>query len=176
MDGELAQMFDLENARDFYAKLLVEFDDFMDDQSSARHAMNCAITAHHMYDWVWADFLRDDVELRTRLRIGSRLNEFANWCEKKSPWFTVVQQISNGTKHFIRKNTEGFVEIGGFGRGGFGQGPFGKSYLALDMHTEDARYLPLSHIFEAVIRFWRDMLIECGRGVDLPTGRTKLSD
>jgi hypothetical protein len=176
MDDELAKMFDLENARDFYAKLLAEFDDFMGDQSSARHAMNCAITAHHMYDWVWVDFLRDDVALRARLGIGNRLSEFASWCEEKSAWFAVVQQISNGTKHFIRKNAESFEEIGGFGGGGFGQGPFGESYLALDMQTEHVRYLPLSHIFEAVVRFWRDILIECGHGADLPSGRTKLSD
>ena len=37
-------MFDIKNAIDFYAKLLAEFDDFMADQASARHAMNCAIT------------------------------------------------------------------------------------------------------------------------------------
>jgi hypothetical protein len=54
-------MFDINNSRDFYAKLLADFDDFMESADSARHAMNCAITAHHVHDWVWSDYLKNDV-------------------------------------------------------------------------------------------------------------------
>ena len=51
-------MFDINNARDFYQK--EDFDDYMQRPDSARHAMNCAITAHHMADWVWGDFVKGD--------------------------------------------------------------------------------------------------------------------
>lgn len=66
--------------------------------------------------------------------------------------------------------------MAGYGMGGFGEGPFGKSYLAIDMQTEDARFLPLSHVFEVVVRFWRDFFKVCGKGEGLPVGMTPLSD
>ena len=168
-------MLDINNSIDFYVKLLAEFDDFIADQESARHAMNCAITAHHMYDWIWADFLKDNEVLRRRLGIGNKKSDFAAWASEKSPWFAVVQGISNGSKHFIRQY-EGIEQVAGYGMGGFGEGPFGKSYLAIDMQTEDARFLPLSHVFEVVIRFWRDFFKACGKGEELPVGKTPLSD
>lgn len=83
-------MFDINNSVDFYAKLLAEFDDFMADQASARHAINCAITAHHMHDWIWTDFLKDNDALRRKLGIGNKKSDFAAWAGEKSVWFTVV--------------------------------------------------------------------------------------
>jgi hypothetical protein len=46
-------MFDINNSKDFYAKLVADFDDYMQNLDSARHAVNCAITAYHVHDWVW---------------------------------------------------------------------------------------------------------------------------
>jgi hypothetical protein len=96
-------MFDINNSVDFYAKLLAEFDDFAADNSSSRHAMNFCITAHHLYDWVWGDFLKKDDALRQKLGVGKRKEDFAKWIEEHSVWFTLCQEISNGSKHFIRE-------------------------------------------------------------------------
>ena len=168
-------MLDINNSIDFYAKLLAEFDDFMEDQASARCAMNCAITAHHMHDWVWSDFLKEDDGARMRLGIGHKKSEFAAWISEKSIWFAMVQGISNGSKHFIRQYDDRIEKIAGYGMGSFGQGPYGQTYLAIDTHAEHARYLPLSHVFEAVVRFWRDFFKACGKGENLPIGKTTLS-
>jgi len=65
-------MFDINNARDFYQKLLEDFDDYMQRPDSARHAMNCAITAHHMADWVWGDFVKGDAALKAKLGIKKK--------------------------------------------------------------------------------------------------------
>ena len=48
-------MFDLVTAHHFYAMLVEDFDDFMAEPHSARRAVHCAITAHHLLDWVWHD-------------------------------------------------------------------------------------------------------------------------
>ena len=120
--------------------------------------------------------LKDDDALRRRLGIGNKKSDFAAWAGEKSPWFTVVQGISNGSKHFIRQYDKGIEQVAGYGMGGYGQGPFGKSYLAIDMQTEDARFLPLSFVFEVVIRFWRDFFKACGKGAELPVGKTPLSN
>jgi hypothetical protein len=53
-------MFDIKTSRDFYEKLLDDYYDFQQDESSARLAINCAITAYHMHEWVWGDYSVDD--------------------------------------------------------------------------------------------------------------------
>jgi hypothetical protein len=98
-------MFDITNSRDFYQKLLEDFDDFMGQRDSARHAMNCAITAHHMADWVWGDFVKNGVALKAKLGIKDK-NDFTRWIDSQTVWYGPVQGISNGSKHFIREEAK----------------------------------------------------------------------
>jgi hypothetical protein len=129
-------MFDINNSRDFYQKLLEDFDDFMDHMDSARHGMNCAITAHHMADWVWVDFLKGDVALRAELGIKDK-EGFMRWIDAHSVWYGIAQSISNGSKHFLRDQAIGTARIDGFGAGPFGVGPFGIGYLLVDLGGDD---------------------------------------
>jgi hypothetical protein len=168
-------MFDINSARDFYQKLLDDFDDFMQQLDSARHAMNCAITAHHMADWVWGDFVKGDTALKAKLGIKDK-NEFMAWIDSQTVWYALVQSISNGSKHFIRENAKGTQKVQGNGMGGFGQGPFGMSYLAVEVGQTDPKNMELSMLFEVVIRFWRDFLTQHGPYNPLPKSKTKLSD
>lgn len=168
-------MFDINNACDFYQKLLDDFDDFMQQMDSARHAMNCAITAHHMADWVWGDFVKGDAALKAKLGVKDK-NDFMAWIDRQTVWFGLVQSISNGSKHFIRENAKGTQKVQGFGMGGFGQGPFGMSYLAVKVSQTDPQNMELSLLFEVVIRFWRDFLTGHGPYNPVPKGKTKLSD
>lgn len=167
-------MFDISNARDFYQKLLDDFDDFMQQPDSARHAMNCAITAHHMADWVWGDFVKGDAMLMSKLGVKDKNNSMT-WIDSQTIWYSLVQSISNGSKHFIRENAKGTQKVQGYGMGGFGQGPFGMSYLAIEVSQTDPKNMELSMLFEVVIRFWRDFLTQCGP-YPLPKAKTKLSD
>jgi hypothetical protein len=170
-------MFDINNSRDFYQKLLEDFDDFMGHQDSARHGMNCAITAHHMADWVWVDFLKTDAALRMKMGIKNR-SDFKSWIDSQSVWYAMVQDISNGSKHFLRDQSVGTARIGGYGQGGYGMGPYGMGYLTVDLGGSDPtqQLLPFALLLEVVIRFWRDFLNQYGpyKG-DLPEGKTQLS-
>ncbi|UWU66111.1 hypothetical protein [Bradyrhizobium sp. NC92] len=168
-------MFDINNSRDFYQKLLEDFDDYMEHQDSARHAMNCAITAHHLADWVWGDFSKDDDALKAKLEVKD-IHDFRRWIDTQTVWYGVVQGLSNGSKHFIRKAAEGTHKIGGFGMGGFGQGPYGMSYLAIEVSDTDPKLLPVSLLLEVVIRFWRDFLKQHGPYDSLPKGKVTLMD
>ncbi len=168
-------MFDINNSRDFYQKLLEEFDDCIGQQASARHAMNCAITAHHMADWVWGDFVKGDAALKAKLGIKKK-DDFMAWISKTNIWYDLVQAISNGSKHFIRENAQGTVKVEGFGMGGFGQGPVGMSYLAIQVSETDPKNLPIAHLLEVVVRFWRDFLrLYSPYASDMPVGQTQLS-
>jgi hypothetical protein len=147
----------------------------MGRQESARHAMNCAITAHHLADWVWGDFVKNDAALKAKLGIKDK-EDFMRWIDKQTVWYGLVQSISNGSKHFIRNAAEGTVKVEGYGTGGFGQGPFGMSYLAIEVSPTEPRFLPVSHLLEVVIRFWRDFLrLFSPYAADVPVGKTELS-
>jgi hypothetical protein len=168
-------MFDINNSREFYQKLLEDFDDYMHHLDSARHAMNCAITAHHMADWVWGDFIKGDAALKAKLGLKDK-DDFMRWIDSQTVWYGVVQGLSNGSKHFIRKAAEGTQKVEGWGMGGYGQGPYGMSYLAIEVSATEPRYLPMDQLLEVVIRFWRDFLRMYGPYESLPEGETKLSE
>jgi hypothetical protein len=53
-------MFNITTCRDFHSKLSADFDDFAKEQDSARLALNCIITAYHLHEWVWGDWLKTD--------------------------------------------------------------------------------------------------------------------
>jgi hypothetical protein len=167
-------MFDINNSCDFYQKMLEDFDDYMQQQDSARLAMNCAITAHHMADWVWGDFLKGNAILKAKLGIKTK-DDFMAWIDGQTDWYELVQSISNGSKHFIRQASTEIVKYGGWGEGGFGHGPFGADYLAIRLHGPEVwQSLPLTILFEGVICFWRDFLRKHGPYDPLPEGRAKL--
>ena len=86
----------------------------MQHLDSARHAMNCAVTAHHMADWVWGDFVKGDAALKTNLGVKDK-NDFMAWIDGQTVWYGLVQSISNGSKHFIRDNAKGTQKVQGFG-------------------------------------------------------------
>lgn len=172
-------MFDLVTAHDFYAMLVEDFDDFMAEPHSARRAVHCAITAHHLLDWVWHDQIAPSSELRAQLGVQS-LKEFADWVNSRSIWMQFVHEIANGTKHVRGKQSFETMRVAAapfsFGtiHAGFGEGAWdgpvryvegsipvglnGKGYLLIDFGEEavEHRWLPAGHLLEVVVRFWRD--------------------
>ncbi len=133
--------------------------------------MNCAITAHHMADWVWGDFVKGGAALKAKLGIKDK-EDFMRWIDTQTVWYGLVQGISNGSKHFIREAAEGTVN----GMGGFGQGPYGMSHLAIQVSETDPKNLTIAELLEVIIRFWRKFLRDYGPYKDLPEGKTQLSE
>lgn len=106
-------------------------------------------------------------------------DDFVRWINSQSVWFGMVQEISNGSKHFGRRSSFDTRRITGYGMGGYGVGPYGHSYLEID-HGEDAgehRFMIVADLLEVVVRFWRDFLGRYSPYLsDLPKGKTKLMD
>ena len=48
--------FQIQNSTDFFSKLVEELNDFKNDPTSSRKAVNCAMTAWHMIDWIYNEF------------------------------------------------------------------------------------------------------------------------
>lgn len=165
-------MFDIMTSRDFYAKLVADFDDYMSAPDSSRHALNCAITAFHLYEWVWGDWLKTDYVVQKALGIRNQ-KTFLEWITRASPWFVAVRDLANGTKHFIRDQGFETMRIGGYGAGAYGVGPYGRAYLLIDFGEDAAehRWLPAQHLLEVVVRFWRDFFKKYRPDMDIPVSK-----
>ena len=70
-------------------------------------------------DWVWGEFVKGDAALKAKLAIKDK-EDFMRWIDTQTVWYGLVQGISNGSKHFIRKAAEGTVKVEGYGMGGYG--------------------------------------------------------
>jgi hypothetical protein len=103
-------MFDINNSRDFYQKLLEDFDDYMQQQDSARHAMNCAITAHHMADWVWGDFVKGDAALKAKLGVKDKA-AFMNWIDSQTIWYGQDTREPHGMPTLPSANAKSDVRV-----------------------------------------------------------------
>ncbi|MFG1391627.1 hypothetical protein [Xanthobacter agilis] len=164
-------MFDIRSARDLLDKLEADFADYANESDSARLALNCSITAFHLHEWVWGDWLKSDRETRDALGIQSP-KEFLQWIDKTCVWFPTIQALTNGTKHFGRPKGFDGIRVSrmpfmfdtpnaGFDQGCWdGPEPYvtgEDSYLLIDYGSEagEHRWYPVAALLEAVVRFWR---------------------
>jgi hypothetical protein len=177
LDAWSGAMFDLKTSRDFYEKLLEDFADLQDSPNSARLAINCAITAYHMHEWVWGDWLKADYATWKELGIRDK-NSFLAWIDDNEPWFELMQDICNGSKHFDRKANERTNASGGFDRDAFDQSAFDAQHLEIEVEVRGKKSWVLAEIvIESVVKFWRDFFQEPSPYKDnLPTSRAHFTD
>jgi hypothetical protein len=166
-------MFDITTSRDFLAKLEADFADYMKEQESARLALNCAITAYHIHEWVWGDWLKTDYVVWKKLGIRD-LDSFLSWIDQECPQFATVQELTTGAKHFSRNGNFQALRVGapplildcpdaGLDVGCLdGPMPFvaenhGKGYLLIDYGpgTGEYRWQPAVSVLRLVVQFWR---------------------
>lgn len=172
-------MFDVATVHDFYSMLVQDFNDFMEEPSSARLALHCAISAHHLKDWVWHDKIDGSQELRKKLNVRS-LTDFSEWVYTHSVWMRFISEIANGTKHVRNRQSFESMRVASLPfsfdtpRAGFDEGTWdgpvryvqgsiplgknGKGYLLMDLGEGAAehRWLYTENLLEVSVRFWRD--------------------
>ncbi len=71
-----------------------EREDFLKNPSSARYAINCAITAWQLHDWIYAE--RDKYPFMARFKSK---NEFRNYLYSKNE-FKTIHDLADGAKHY----------------------------------------------------------------------------
>jgi hypothetical protein len=175
-------MFGITNALQFYQKLVQEFDDFCENQGSARHAMNFVITAYHLHEWIWKDYLKNDAARRQVMGIEKDFKAYREWLDSRSIWYAQMEPLANGSKHFRPASGPHIstVDVGSLNSFAFNEEAYndGYSYFVMDMgiHEGLPNIAPAGMLFEAVMRFWRDFLRAHSPYTELPKGRTKLSD
>ena len=82
--------FNIRTPRDFlHTVILPQYEDFIRDNASSRHALLAIILVYHMYEWIHSDpFTEDHFK-------SVYPDEFA-----MADLFRLAQGIANGTKHF----------------------------------------------------------------------------
>ncbi|WP_234050991.1 MULTISPECIES: hypothetical protein [unclassified Xanthobacter] len=170
-----AAMFDIRTARDFLDKLEADFADYQKEPASARLALNCAITAFHLHEWVWGDWLKKGHATCKALKIKEK-KDFLRWIDTACVWFPTIQELTNGAKHFghpksfdshrassapfLFDNAEAALDEGNSDD----PRPFvtGEEYLLIDFGPDAAEYRwqPASRLFNAVVRFWRQFFAQ----------------
>ncbi len=85
--------FGVANARDFFRQMVLpQYEDFLADNSSPRHALLVIIVAYHMYEWVH----RRNFEVSHFESMYPSNKALANV-------FELARNITNDTKHFSLK-------------------------------------------------------------------------
>lgn len=162
-------MFDITTSRDFLWKLEADFDAFTREPHSASLALNCALSAYHLHEWVWGDWLKTEYATWKTLGIRDK-NGFLAWIDRACPWFITIQELANGTKHFRSPPfaTEFAVSppyVYGEPAKEWDEGypkPYvadgGKGHLLLDHGpgTGPHRWQTAASLIDAVARFWRE--------------------
>jgi hypothetical protein len=187
-------MFDLTSAEDFYTALVSDFDDLMAEPHSARRALHCAMTAYHLHEWVWGDWLKRDPATKDTLGIRN-FASYVKWLNASCVWFGFVEGLANGGKHFDRDR--GFetyrvaalpfaldqpnagLDMGAWNGpiryvgGSLPVGANAEGYLVIDIGEAagETRWLPATHGIEAVVRFWRDFFRKYRPSETLPVSR-----
>jgi hypothetical protein len=91
--------FDLSDHNDYLKKLRAEFADLRADPMSSRHAMNFAMNAYHMLEWVW----EHEPGMAQKFSDNSA---FRSTVYRKCPPIKVMRDLSNGSKHTNIKRTQ----------------------------------------------------------------------
>jgi hypothetical protein len=165
-------MFNIRNSRDFYEKLLQEFAELQDNPSSARAAINCAISAYHLHEWVWGDWLKNDYATWKKLGIRDK-ESFLAWIDRSEPFFPVLQALANGSKHFDRQISRQTKVAGAFDSAAFDQHAFDTTRLEIEV---DGKWILADVLFNDVVLFWRDFLRNHGPYKELPTPQAHLTE
>jgi hypothetical protein len=143
--------FGTTNAKQFLEKLHDEQKDFVASNClSERHALNAIITAYHLHEWVWGEWLQKRQDLRKEWGVNSSGEFGRRLANQYCPALEEARKIANGTKHFENRIVTGHHR-GVFQRGVFQKDSFDVSRLWID--RGDKSQLAEDFIDE-LVKFW----------------------
>lgn len=87
--------YEIKNSLDFFRKLLDEREDFLKNPASARYAINCAITAWQLHDWVYAE--RNNYPFMSQFKSKADFRDYL-YCKERD--FRTIHDLADGAKHY----------------------------------------------------------------------------
>jgi hypothetical protein len=148
-------MFAITNATEFFAKVRQDLASLEENIDDSGRAMNCILSTYHLHEWVWAHLLKPTMPRKLGNVMIKDKSTFASWLDATCPHFTLLQQLTNGTKHCAPVHSTS--KIAGYGMGPYGIGPWGASYLLIDLGEDipiPQRWVVASDMLREVVGFW----------------------
>ncbi len=140
--------FELKSSADMLRKLLADIDDYLNNDESSSKALNCAMTAWHLTEWVYHEF---------KINEFNSVSKFQQHMKERCPQLQIVHDISNGTKHYsLTKHTPKVSTTkhhdGDFDARFFDSNFFDVSGLKVQMKTGEEFYF--SDVIKLISDFW----------------------
>lgn len=145
--------FNIRTSLDFFKKLLEDYNDFCNDKTSSRFAMNCSLTAWHLSEWIYNEF--NNLLSNQFTDLSAFQQDLKNQCSS----LQIMHDIANGTKHFKLTKHNPIINdtklyIGGFSR------DFSRDFdvSSLNIILKDGNKIYFEDEIEIAIEFWRTYL------------------
>ena len=142
--------FDIKTSVDFFNKLREDYGDFCANDTSSRIALNCAMTAWHLTEWVFNEYNS------TLLVSFPKLSLYQEHIKTECPSLQIMHDIANGTKHYeLKKHVPEVKETK------LHKGSYSSSYSrdfdisTLDVEMEDGRKIYFEDEIKSVVHFWK---------------------
>ncbi|TAJ84551.1 MAG: hypothetical protein EPO50_17840 [Reyranella sp.] len=103
---------------------------------------------------------------------------FINWLDSSAPYFQLMQDICNGSKHFDRRTSQQTKVAGAFDSAAFDRSAFDTQRLEIEVQQDDLKaWIAAEIVIESVVQFWRDFLLKHSPFKDnMPTARVHFTD
>lgn len=137
--------FEIQTHKDFYKKLIEEYNDFLNHPLSSRHAIDFSMTAYHLIEWIY--FECDEYK---------SLDNFRKDIKEKCPEMQIAHDIATGGKHYKLNTHKPKIEDTKLKGGSFSRGfskDFDVSYLKVEM--KDGRIMNFENVAKNIIIFWK---------------------
>jgi|SRR5680860_393645 len=145
--------FDLKTPKDFYNKLIEDYEDYKTSDNSSRIALNCAMTAWHLSEWIYHEF--------NMKRKYPKMKDYQGHVKRICPSLQIMHDIANGSKHYklerhnpktqhTEKKTGTFDNTFDF--------TFDRTMLKVVM--QDGNALIFDHEIDKTIIYWGEQLQE----------------
>lgn len=141
--------FDIKTSKDFLKKLQEDYAEFCLDKTSSRVALNCALTAWHLTEWIYNEY--------NSLLISHfhTLSAFQLNIKVSCPSLKIMHDISNGTKHYLLTRHKPIVKDTNLYKGSFSS-DFSRDFdtSTLDIELNDGTKIYFEDEIETTINFW----------------------
>lgn len=146
--------YEIRTTADFFKKLLDEREDFLKNPTSSRHAINCALTGWHLYEWVYNEYHSHPFMQQFNKK------KFEKWLLTRDIEFKLIKDLADGSKHFYLGRSDKSLLGTYLKRKGdiVGSRPLAEDALILQMKFMNGAWMSFDDLFYFVTVFWYEFL------------------
>lgn len=145
--------FSIKKPEDFFKKLQEDYIEFCKDKTSSRVALNCAMTAWHLTEWIYNEY---NSQL---IHSFQKLSDFQSFIKVQCPSLQIMHDIANGTKHYRLTRHNPIIKNTNLHQGEFSN-DFNRDFdiSTLDIELNNGKMIFFEDEIEISISFWAQYL------------------